>query len=101
VSVSRDGLTDAADWLIRALASELQHPGRPEVNRMDPIIYKALGEEHLNELRREAAARRAARDARPSVAPHVPRWRLATGRALVGAGRRVMGEAAGIGPATE
>ena len=63
----------------------------------DPMSQMHIGERRLDELRQEAAVRR-------EVAPAVPGWRRAAGRAMVAAGRRLLAEPAavpGMAPAGE
>ncbi len=52
---------------------------------LDPMLMKSVGEEHLEELRREAEVRRA-------LAPEVAQWRKVTGRAMLWAGTRLLRE---------
>jgi hypothetical protein len=63
---------------------------------MDPIMLKALGEARLADLRRDAAAHAAVRNAERIGAARIPRWRRMTGRLLLGAGRRMMGGGATV-----
>ncbi|HEX5480392.1 MAG TPA: hypothetical protein VFY79_11805 [Dehalococcoidia bacterium] len=51
----------------------------------DPLLHMDIAEQHLAELRAEAAARR-------QLTHGVPRWRRFAGHAMVAAGRRLLAE---------
>jgi hypothetical protein len=52
---------------------------------LDPVLLKAMGDAQLDELRRDAALRR-------ELGPNVAWWRRMAGRAMLGAGVRLLGE---------